>query len=226
MASFRAHFSFGILLGIAAIAGVVSFALSDNSSFFLAVFVAAVIGGLMPDMDSDSGIPFHVTFGTLSCIAGSLVLLQTFQSLPHDYQAIIIRPLVAVVLVWVVAGAIFKRFTHHRGMAHSIPAAAVAGLAGFLIAKRYGFEEYEAFLLALSLMVGYIGHLLLDEIWAAVNFHGLPFVPNKAFGSALKLFSKDHGANALVYGLLAFLLAGNWNEVASSVSVFFSAVGL
>lgn len=213
MASFRAHFSFGILLGVAAVAAIVSFALADSSSFFVAVFVAAVIGGIMPDMDSDSGIPFHVTFGVLSCIAGSLALIHVMQTAPRDYQLLIGWPIGAMFLVWVVAGAIFKKITRHRGMVHSIPAALLSGLMTFIIAQKYGFVEKDAFFLALALTIGYLGHLVLDEIYAAVNFHGVPFIPNKAFGSALKFLSHSHLINALVYGLIIFLLGGSWDSL-------------
>lgn len=211
MASFRAHFSFGILIGIAAVAVVISFALADDAGFFVALFVSGVIGGLLPDMDSDSGVPFHVTFGTLSCIAGSLVFLRDIRLEPGEYQTTIMHALFAGLFVWLIVGSVFKRFTRHRGMAHSIPAAILAGLAAFILAQKYGFIQTDAFLLAVALVAGYIGHLVLDEVYAAVNFHGVPFIPNQAFGSALKLFSRDKAANVLVYGLLLFLLAGNWS---------------
>lgn len=213
MASFRAHFSVGILLGIGAIAGIVSFALADSSSFFLAVFVAAVVGGIMPDMDSDSGIPYHVTFGVLSCIAASLAFLHVMQITSHDYQLLIGWPIGAAFLVWVVVGSAFKKLTRHRGMAHSIPAAMLSGLVTFIVAQKYGFEELDAYLLAVSLTIGYLGHLVLDEVYAAVNFHGTPFIPNKAFGSALKFFSQSKLANAFVYGSIVFLLMGTWTDV-------------
>lgn len=213
MASFRAHFSTGILLGVGSVAALVSFALADDVSFYIAVFVAAVIGGIMPDMDSDSGIPYHVTFGVLSCIAGSLALLHVLRLAPNDYQLMIIYPIGAMFIVWGVIGWVFKKMTHHRGMVHSIPAAFLAGLVTFIVSQKYGFIEEDAYLLAVALTIGYLGHLVLDEVYAAVNFHGVPFVPNKAFGSALKLFSRKKWSNVLVYGLIGFLLLGTWTDV-------------
>lgn len=224
MASFRTHFSLGILLGVAAVAGIVSFALADSASFFVSVFVAAVIGGIMPDMDSDSGIPFHVTFGVLSCIAGSLALLHVIRTASPDYQLLIGWPVGAMFLVWVVGGTTFKRLTHHRGMVHSIPAAVLAGLVTFIITQKYGFIEGDAFLLAVALTIGFLGHLVLDEIWAAVNFHGVPFIPNKAFGSALKLTSHNKMVNMLVYGLIFFLLAGSWTDLSHLSETLFKTV--
>lgn len=224
MASFRAHFSLGILLGIGAIAGITSFALSDESSLMVAIFCAAVIGGIMPDMDSDSGVPFHVTFGVLSCIAGSLALLHILKTAPHDYALLVGWVVGSMFFVWVIVGAVFKKFTRHRGMAHSIPAAVLSGLITFLVAQKYGFVESESFLLAVALTIGYIGHLVLDEIWAAVNFHGIPFIPNKAFGSALKFRSHDAMINVMVYGLIFFLLVGNWESLFHLTKIFIHSV--
>lgn len=224
MASFRAHFSFGIILGVAAVAAAVSFALSDDPGFFTALFIAAVIGGILPDMDSDSGVPFHVTFGTLSTIAGILVFLSAWKDAPDDYQRLILWPAGTAFVAWVIVGSIFKRFTRHRGMAHSLPAALLAGLCSFLVTQKFGFSDTEAFLLSLSLMLGYVGHLVLDELYAAVNFHGVPFVPNQAFGSALKLFSRDTFSNVVVYGLVGFLLLGNWPALSRLMTVFLAAI--
>ena len=94
-------------------------------------------------------------------------------------------------------------------MAHSIPAAFLSGLFVFSLAVRMSFDEWHAFLLGIAMVAGYLLHLLLDEVYAAVNFHGTPFVPNAAFGSALKLFSGSRSINIFVYGAIAFFLAGN-----------------
>lgn len=223
MASFRAHFSFGILIGIAAVATAVSFALSDGSAFFLSLFLAAVVGGVMPDMDSDSGVPFHVTFGVLSLVAGSLAFLHVFGR-EHTVGELVGWTFGAALLVWAVAGSVFRRFTRHRGMAHSVPSAALSGLVTFLLAGRYGFPDGDAFLLAIALMAGYLGHLVLDELYAAVDFHGTPFVPNRAFGSALKFFSRDRSVNLAVYGSIAFLLTSNWAALSRLSEAFLGSL--
>src|SRR5437868_5398977 len=74
--------------------------------------------------------------------------------------------------VWGIVGTIFKRVTHHRGMAHSIPAAVLAGLATFFAASHFYFSDQDAFLLGVAVLAGYVVHLILDEIYAGVNFHG------------------------------------------------------
>lgn len=209
MASFRSHISLGIASGILGAIGLLSLALTDAPSFLMVMFVAAVLGSVLPDMDSDSGIPFHVSFGSFALVASVLTASSAYQDNPDDWQTITIWAVGTFALVYLVIGTIFKKFTRHRGMAHSLPAALLAGLITFFLADHFSFSEMESFVLGVAMMAGYIGHLILDELYAAVNFHGTPFIPNKALGSALKLTSDDTVTNLMVYGGILFLMAGN-----------------
>ena len=210
MASFRTHISFGIACGVLSVVLLTSFAVVPSSwSFFVLMWLLVTIGAILPDMDSDSGVPFHVTFGSLSLIVGGFVFLSEQSRTPHEFGSVAIRTILSMVLVWGVVGTLFKRFTKHRGMAHSIPAAVLAGLVVFSFASRVGFDDWKAFLLGVAMTFGYLIHLVLDEVYAAVNFHGTMFLPNKALGSALKLFSEHRGMTILVYGALLFMLVGN-----------------
>ncbi len=210
MASFRTHFSSGIVIGVIGIFGALMFSFANGAGFFAALFVVAVTGAIAPDMDSDSGVPFHAVFGSLSAIAASIALWYAFREYPGDIRWIIGFPVASFVVVWGIVGNIFKHFTRHRGMAHSLPAALAAGLVIFFLAGKIGFDEWKSFLLGVAMSAGYLAHLILDEVYAAVNFHGTPFVPNKAFGSALKLTSHDRGITFALYAFLLFLLAGNF----------------
>lgn len=215
MASFRSHISLGIASGVLAAIGLISIVASDASSFLIAVFVAAVLGSVLPDVDSDSGIPFHVSFASFSVVAASLVGSSVYQESPENLYRVVLWAGGAFLFVYVFLGTLFKKFTRHRGMAHSLPAALLAGLITFFLAVRYSFSESEAFILMLAMMAGYIGHLILDELYAAVNFHGTPFIPNKALGSALKLASNNSLINVSVYGAILFLAAGNVGRFAN-----------
>lgn len=213
MASFRTHISLGVALGILGCIGALSLTLASGPGFAVMLFVAATLGSILPDMDSDSSIPFHVTFGALSIVAATLVGFSVHQNMPGDWLALAVWTLGTVLFVWIVLGKIFKRFTRHRGMAHSIPAALLAGLVLFFLASRLGFSDSESFLLGVAINAGYLSHLILDEIFAALNFHGKLFIPNKALGSALK-FKSDHTlANLLVFGALVLLAAGNTSRL-------------
>lgn len=214
MASFRTHISFGIALGVLSAIGIASLALVPAEwSYLVLVGLMVTIGALMPDIDSDSGIPFHVTFGSLALVAGGLGALYAYTAWPGNYWLLLGVPVAAIFIVWGVIGVIFKKFTRHRGMAHSIPAAILAGLITFSVTTYLGFADWQAFLLGLALTAGYILHLILDEVWAGMNFHGQLFVPNKAFGSALKLVSHDHRLTVITYLAIAGMISLNSSEL-------------
>lgn len=224
MASFRSHVSLGIASGILGAIGLVSLAYFDAPSFLSVIFVAAVLGSVLPDMDSDSGIPFHVSFGSFALVAAVMTGSSAYQSSPQDWEYVAVWSVGTFVFVYLGVGFLFKRFTRHRGMAHSLPAAFLAGLVTFFLAVHFSFSDTEAFLLAVTMIIGYVGHLILDELYAAVNFHGTPFVPNKALGSALKLRSNDTVINVAVYGAILFLMAGNTGRLANLTEKFWHTV--
>lgn len=209
MASFRSHISLGIATGILGVMALSSWFLTGDIFLSVSLFGVVILGSLLPDLDSDSGIPFHVAFSSFSLVGAALVGSSVYQEHPEDWLKIVVWVGGAFFFIYGVIGWCFKRFTRHRGMAHSLPAALLAGLSLFFLAVHFSFPDDEAFLLALALMTGYIGHLVLDELYAATNFHGRPFLPNKSLGSALKLTSDNQLVTLAVYGAILFLLAGN-----------------
>ncbi len=209
MASFPSHISFGVAIGVLSVIGVVTAAVTKDPSLSIAIFVATTLGSILPDMDSDSGIPFHVTFGSLSIVSAGLVFWGIYQRAPSNWLLLAGGTLVTAVFIWTVVAHVFKRFTRHRGMAHSLPAALLAGLVIFFVASRLSFSDQHAFLLGVAMIAGYVSHLVLDEIYAAFNFHGQIFIPNKALGTAFKLKSNSILVNILMFSAIAFLITGN-----------------
>jgi membrane-bound metal-dependent hydrolase YbcI (DUF457 family) len=99
---------------------------------------------------------------------------------------------------------IFKRYTVHRGMWHSIPAAAICGLLAFLIASGPDLEVrlYKS----AAVVLGFMVHLALDEIWS-LEMRGGRFRIKKSFGTAIKFWStRSMWANVSTYGKLVILL--------------------
>lgn len=224
MASFRTHVSFGIAAGISAAVALPTLSIAGApGNIFVAVAVLA-LGSILPDMDSDSGIPFHMAFGSLSLVSGALVFVSSYEENPSDWQGNIVAAVGASLFLWVVVGYVFKRFTRHRGMAHSIPAAILSGLVTFFVASRFSFSDPDAFLFGVAMISGYLVHLVLDEVWEAVNFHGIPFIPNKALGSSLKIFSPSMFSNVAVYGAISFLLLGNMDRLLTLFETFRSQI--
>jgi hypothetical protein len=101
--------------------------------------------------------------------------------------------------------ALFKSLTVHRGMFHSVPAMFISGLLVFLF--YHSSDALVRLYLAGGIMLGFLSHLLLDELFA-VDLMGLAFKRTKYAGSALKFFSPSWTATLTTYfvlGLLGYL---------------------
>jgi hypothetical protein len=55
----------------------------------------------------------------------------------------------------------------------------------------------------------YLRHLILDEIYATVNFEGLKFSPKKSLGSALTLTAPSKTVTIVAYVILLVLIVYN-----------------
>jgi membrane-bound metal-dependent hydrolase YbcI (DUF457 family) len=214
MADFRTHAAFGVGLGVllAVMAGV--FELSSVPSMLVLVFLAAALGAMAPDIDSDSGVPFHVTFGALSIVSAGFAYLSLF-SRGYGTPESGFFALGVAVFIWAILGTLFKKWTKHRGMAHSLPAAVLAGLLVFFVAGRLSFGDADTFLLGVSATLGYVVHLILDELYAVVDFEGKRFVSSRSLGSALKLSSSSRFATVITYIAIILLTLSNASRLVS-----------
>jgi len=200
MASFRGHLSFSASLG-ASFGGLAFWQLGfDPSSSLLAAGLTAV-GGMLPDLDSDSGVPVREMFSLAGVVIPLMLLGRLVQS-GLEPEGVLVALGCMYLGIRYGMRYVFKRLTVHRGMFHSIPGMLVAGLLTFLgyhhamIAPRV--------LLAAAVMIGFLSHLLLDEL-CAVDLRGLRPKLNQFAGSALKFSSKSGWATAMTYGLLVAL---------------------
>lgn len=213
MANYKVHLSTGVLLGI--IGAVLSLVFLANGQYVqgLLIMLFISIGSILPDLDSDDSVPFKIVFWMFSVISG----VGAFYFLRENYQFNIFKnagiALGALFFVRFVAGWIFMQFTRHRGMFHSIPASVIFGLICFYFLDSLKLEIEKNLILSFALFIGYISHLVLDEIYAGVNFEGIFFNPKQSLGTALKLFSKSQLANITTYSLLIILGAALWPKV-------------
>ncbi len=206
MANFRTHILAGGGVGIGGVMSGSALELFDRPEMAILLFFVVLLTSILPDIDSDSGIPFHIIFGSFS----SFLAVQTFLFFEESafYERIFLS-FFGGFLMWFVGGFLFKRFTKHRGMAHSLPATVLCGLGIFFGASFFSFSDTESFLLAIFGMMGYLTHLILDEVYSLVDFRGKHFSPKRSLGSSLKLFSLSRKKNLIMYGLIIFLLMGN-----------------
>lgn len=168
----------------------------------LVAFGLCSVSGMLPDLDSDSGVPLRETTMFASAVI-PMLMLQRFRNLGMTPESMVLAAGLIYVLLRFVIAEFFKRYTVHRGMWHSIPAALSAGLLAYLIMPSQ--EETIRIYKTLAVVLGFMIHLILDEIWS-INFRGGRFRLKKSFGTALKFWGSRPWSNVSVYAKLALLL--------------------
>jgi hypothetical protein len=210
MASYRGHLAFSSLLG----AGYAGAAMWRGQADWGTALVGAgvtTVGGLLPDLDSDSGVPVRELFGLAAFVAPLLVYGRLQQQNLTTEQTFVA---LAAVYLFVRYGlsAAFKRWSVHRGMFHSVPALWIAGLAVYLVYPNANVPV--RLFVAGGAMIGFLSHLVLDELYS-VDFMGVGIRLNKYAGSALKLSSASRAATLTTYVLLSGLAYLAWNDYQS-----------
>ncbi|MCE9567951.1 MAG: metal-dependent hydrolase [Planctomycetes bacterium] len=172
----------------------------ETDAAILAAGITA-IGGMLPDLDSDSGVPVREMFGLAAAVL-PMLLLPRFVHSGMTREAILASLLFGYIFVRYVVSRVFKKLSVHRGMYHSIPAMLIAGLVVYL---AYHTPNRDLrFLMAGGVMIGFASHLILDEIYS-VDFRGAKIVLKSSAGSAIKLSSSSLIATASCYAILGGL---------------------
>ncbi|MFN3191877.1 MAG: metal-dependent hydrolase [Aureliella sp.] len=206
MADFRSHMTVSTLTGVAlGFAG--KQAGMDITTSIIAGGLCSV-SGMLPDLDSDSGRPLREATTLCSAVV-PMLMVDRFQRLDLTHEQMVLAAGLVYLTMRFVIAEIFRRYTVHRGMWHSLPAAAIAGLFAFLVMSC---DDFGARLFKTSgVILGFLSHLILDEIWS-IDYRGGSFRFKKSFGTALKLWSKDRWANYVTYGKLAVVCLLVWQD--------------
>ena len=202
MADFENHWKFGLGSTIAGtfVANWFHYAHPKQLPFLV---LAGLVGAIAPDIDSDTGRPLRIIFGGLAVILPPILLWRT----PWLHQGI-----ERAVLFWALsfyliikpAKWLFKTFTKHRGVFHSIPAALIFGESIFLLAHYENVSPKLQLSMGLMGTLGYLTHLILDEIWA-VDFNGVRFKKKRSFGTALCWTDSSPKRTMILYLILLIL---------------------
>ncbi len=164
------------------------------------------LAGILPDLDSDTGVPIRETMAFASAVV-PMLMIDRFQTMGWPHETIVMVGGVMYLVIRFGVANLVKRYTVHRGMWHSLPAAAIFGLLAFLICSC---QDMTLRLFKTGAVVlGFLIHLGLDELWA-VDLKRLRF--KKSFGTAFKLWGNKRWANFSVYaklGLLTLLAFGD-----------------
>jgi len=202
MANFKTHISTSTMLGIGY--GVGAYFLWDvEASHCIVAAGLCSLAGMLPDLDSDNGVPVRETLCFLAAIVPAL-MIERFHAMGLHQEQVVLACAAIYVGIRFGVGKIFRKYTVHRGMWHSIPAAAIAGLATFLVCMCPEFEV--RLFKAWAVVLGFLSHLILDEIYAVdLNNRRVPRL-KKSFGTALKFFGKSAWGNLTTYAKLAALV--------------------
>jgi membrane-bound metal-dependent hydrolase YbcI (DUF457 family) len=159
------------------------------------------VAGMLPDIDSDSGTPLRESVAFAAAVV-PMMMLHHFQHWGLSHELIVLAGAAVYLLIRFGLSALLKRYTVHRGMFHSLPAAVIFGQIAFLLASGddWRLRAYKAG----AVVVGYLSHLLLDEIYSIQWSRGRV---KSSFGTALKLFGHSWPANLSAYAKLAVLTA-------------------
>lgn len=248
MSGFKTH----LYSGVAVSAATSAFFMFKYPSTFTpiqlsGIFLTGTIGGLLPDLDSDTSRPFSMLFTFLSmilpilffkeigniwlyiipyieivfsvvtkCFSSILTILNSyFDLLPNQFnllpaklgtfptfeeltpEFIITYFVFSYILIRYALCGVIKRITIHRGIMHSIPFALLCAEIGFIIFIPSG--KIMALAVAISILLGFFTHLVLDEANSITFKHGIVPKLKKSAGTALKFSSRSKFITLLIY---------------------------
>lgn len=184
MADFRSHITTSSVLGIGY--GVLGYS-TLNLSVEQSILSAGLCGlsGMLPDLDSESGIPARETMAMSAAIV-PMLLLDRFRDLGLERESLVLAGAAVYLAIRFGLAELFHRYTVHRGMWHSIPAAGIAGLLCYLMTNHD--ETPIRLFKSGAVVLGFISHLVLDELWSIDFAHALPR-KKRSFGTALKFWT-------------------------------------
>jgi membrane-bound metal-dependent hydrolase YbcI (DUF457 family) len=208
MANFHTHIGFSTMLGCG-YAGMGYLCGAPAESAVLAGGLCG-ISGMLPDIDSDKGIPLRETMAFAAAVV-PLLTVDRMQALGLTYEWIVLAGAATYLIIRFGVAKLLARYTVHRGMFHSIPAALVfAGLAFLLTGcGKLELRYYKAG----AVLLGYLSHLVLDEIYS-VEFARGRFRLKRSFGTALKFWGRSLWANVSTYSKLIVVATAILSEPA------------
>ncbi len=187
MANFPTHIAIGTLAS-GALATLTLAANVVGPESLIAVTMAGVIGSILPDIDLKDSRPGRAMFFGLAAFFAFVALFQG----AGRYSVVELWMLAAMTFIFVqyVVHAIFHRMSYHRGIFHSLLAAAFFSVLTAIAYKHLlGRHEGVAWLAAGFMFIGYIVHLVLDEIYSV---DVMDTRIKQSFGTALKFIDGKH----------------------------------
>jgi len=159
------------------------------------------VSGMLPDLDSDSGIPLREAVAFASAFV-PMLMVDRLQRIGCNHETMLLITIAVYFFLRFALAEIFRRYTVHRGMWHSVPAGLSAALFAFVVCscENMNLRLFKT----VAVFVGFMSHILLDEIWS-VEYRRGRYTFKHSFGTALKFWSGNRVANIFSYTILAAL---------------------
>lgn len=200
MAGFKTHIATSTTLGVAYAAGAHYFFGAPLETCVLAGGLCSV-SGMLPDLDSDSGVPLRESVAFAAAVV-PVMMVRRFERLGMPLETMILVGMAIYLLIRFGLAGLLKKYTVHRGMFHSIPAAIIAAEIAFLV-----FEHESLWLryyTSGAVLLGFMSHLVLDELWSVDVRRGRLRLKS-SFGTAVKIWGESLSANLSTYAKLILL---------------------
>ena len=223
MADYKTHLTGGVVAGVVVALGAAWFELVGWGRVPF-VALAGVVGGIAPDVDSDSGRPQRILFNYGMVVVPSAILWRVLPMIGEDPKIGVVV-WIAIALMRFPAQWLFAKYTVHRGMFHSVPAGIAFGCLCFLVADWKYEQPGPLIAMGLAGGIGYFVHLALDEMWS-VDFEGRKIRVKKSLGTALKFLGSRPLYNVIAWALVAVLVAAVGYEIQGPLMRKLEAVGL
>ena len=193
MANFNTH------LGVAAVGSGMLATLCLQVGFVapkdaLLLTAAGTIGGILPDIDLHYSHPSRLLFSVLGILFAFLWIFSAKNqlSIVELWGAGLGIYLFIRFPLW----ALFNTFTVHRGVIHTVISAVLfCFLSAILSYYIFNKTPFISWLIGLFVFLGFILHLLLDEIYS-VDFMGHRL--KRSFGTALKLIDTNETTGSVL----------------------------
>jgi LexA-binding, inner membrane-associated putative hydrolase len=199
MANFATHLAVGII-GSGALATLTQASGMVAQTDIVTLACAGAIGAILPDIDLGSSRPSQLLFTGLGIVIAFAVMFN----LPATYS------LAEMWVAWVgtflgirfIGHNVFHHISHHRGIFHSlIGGLFFACVTAIFYVRGLGHGPGLAWLAASFVLIGFLSHLILDEIYSVDVFNTKI---KASFGTAMKFADFQHpGASLAMAAALA-----------------------
>ena len=187
MASFEQHVNGAVIATGIMIVPLHTASLLNVEQSLIALALG-LIGGILPDLDSDNSKPLQIVFKIFSIFLPLIILLSLFgESTLFELMGYWI---LSSFILHITLFKIFTTITIHRGVVHSVPMGILFGqITTYIFYTSLSYDIIFSTLAGLFLTYGFFIHLLLDEL---VSLNALGIKMKKSFGTAFKFYDANN----------------------------------